>query len=71
MLNVFLVIAVDGQDCQKALGSAITDFEDGLVMVCAVKSQIDYIVTRDAEFLQYGNYPVQTLTPEQLLESIG
>ena len=70
MINVFLVIAVDGQDCRLALNSAIADFEDGLIIVCAKKSCIDYIVTRDADFLKYQNYSTSMITPEQFLESI-
>jgi predicted nucleic acid-binding protein len=68
MINVFAVIPVDGRDCRRALDSEIADFEDGVVMVCATKCELDCIVTRDAEFLRYKKYPIPVLTPEQFLE---
>lgn len=52
ILGLIQVMPVDGQDCRKALVSPITDFEDALLVTCAERSGINYIVTRDAELLR-------------------
>lgn len=51
MLNTLQVIAVDGVDCLNAIESLMDDFEDALVMVCADKASMDYVVTNDRAFL--------------------
>lgn len=52
LLKMLDVISVDGEDCTAALNFLMRDFEDALVVVCANKEDIDYIVTNDREFLQ-------------------
>ena len=34
-----------------SLGNKMEDFEDALIMVCAEKANIDFIITRDEIFL--------------------
>jgi len=52
LLIMLGIIAVDGNDCAKALDLPIPDFEDALITVCADKEDIDYIVSNDRVFLQ-------------------
>jgi predicted nucleic acid-binding protein len=52
LLETFHIIAVDMDDCQKALNLPIPDFEDALVIACADKTRLDYIVTNDSQFLK-------------------
>ena len=52
ILETFGIIAVDGGDCIRALNLPITDFEDALVVACADKEDIDYIVSNDSAFSQ-------------------
>jgi len=52
ILNIFNIINVDGADCDYALNLPISDFEDAVVVICAKRGAIDYIVTNDKEFLQ-------------------
>jgi len=62
LLNAYEVVAVTHDDCVAALSSAIEDFEDALVTVCAQKAGADYIVTRDEELL-HANSPVKAIAP--------
>ena len=67
LLQVFAVVDISGKDCEKALESAIDDFEDALVAVCASKMGADYIITRDAGFLQ-AQSPVPVVAPAGFLK---
>ena len=55
LLKLLEAIEVTKGDCYAALDSLIPDFEDAVVAVCADKVNIDYIVTRDEEFLKIPN----------------
>jgi predicted nucleic acid-binding protein len=52
LLNLLRAIEVTRVDCFTALDSPMPDFEDALVSVCADKEDLDFIVTRDVEFLK-------------------
>jgi len=52
ILRLLQVIEVSKNDCLVALDSLMLDFEDALVTVCAENLELDYIVTRDREFLK-------------------
>jgi len=63
LLLVFSVVSVDGDDCQDAIDLPMSDFEDALVVVCAEKANLDYIITNDRDFLSnvgYNGRPVKT-----------
>ena len=66
LLQVFAVVDISGKDCESALESAIDDFEDALVAVCASKIDADYIITRDEGFLQ-AQSPVPLVAPAGFL----
>ena len=67
LLAMLEIIEVDGIDCRNALKLAIPDFEDALVIVCADKVNIDFIVTRDEEFLKVQN----AIAPDEFLKKIN
>ena len=52
LLHLLQAIEVTKADCFIALDSPMPDFEDALVAVCADKANLDFIVTRDVEFLK-------------------
>ena len=52
LLNLFWAVEVTKADCYTALNSPMPDFEDALIAVCADKESLDFIVTRDDEFLK-------------------
>ena len=66
ILYVLQVIEVTKSDCQTALDSPISDFEDALIIVCADKVNLDYIVTRDDELLKLPN----VISPNEFLSRI-
>jgi len=66
----FGIVSVDGQDCQQALDLPISDFEDAIVVVCAEKASLDYIVTNDKALLRENKYGVAPVCPAELLAKI-
>ena len=69
LLRQYGVVSVTGEDCTKALSFPIDDFEDALVLACGEKAGIDYIVTRDEDFLQSVS-SIKIITPSKLLDLI-
>ena len=67
---VFDIVGVEPDDCMKALNLTMPDFEDALIAVCAVKTNADYIVSRDEKFIK-AQTEVKVITPKQLLAEIG
>ena len=66
LLDVFEVISVTKIDCQNAIKSSIKDFEDALIAVCADKENIDFIISRDTEFLKFS----EVISPTEFLEKM-
>lgn len=64
VMKVFQILSITGHDCEEALQASNPDFEDGLLEVCARKSEMNYIVTRDMEFI---NHCPIAITPSNLL----
>ena len=67
LLLSFAIVSVDGQDCQKAINLPMGDFEDALVMVCAEKAALDFIVTNDKGFLSGKGLSVPIISPANFL----
>ena len=67
LLRIFLIISVDSIDCHKALDLPLEDFEDALVLICADKIKLDYVLTNDKGFLKISNPLVPVISPEDLL----
>ncbi len=63
LLNLFQVVEVTKNDCFIALASSMSDFEDSLVVVCANRANVDFIITRDVELLKTSN----TISPSEFL----
>ena len=67
LLLIFTVASVDGRDCQKAIDLPMSDFEDALIVVCAERTNLDYIVTNDQGFLSETGFGVPTIKPVDFL----
>ena len=67
LLLSFMVIGVDGDDCLKAIDLPTNDFEDALVVVCADKARLDYIITNDKGFLAESHLGVRSISPAEFL----
>ena len=68
ILVTFTVVSVDGKDCQEAIDLPMADFEDALVVTCAEKADVDYIVTNDKEFLAAPDLRVARITPDDFIK---
>ena len=67
LLNLLGIISVDGHDCLKALDLPISDFEDALVVTCASKADIGYIISTDKNFLRTQTSLARVITVEDFL----
>ena len=67
LLLSFAVVSVDGEDCLKAIDLPMGDFEDALVVVCAEKAALDYIVTNDKGFFSGTDLSVPAVSPANFL----
>ena len=67
LFNLLGIISVDGDDCVDALNMPILDFEDALVIVCADKIDIDYIITNDQGFLSVDSKLASVITAYDFL----
>jgi predicted nucleic acid-binding protein len=71
LLLSFSVVCVTGEDCQQAVDFPMDDFEDALVVVCAEKAALDYIITNDKGFLGSSELSVSSLSPADFLLQLG
>ena len=63
LLDIFHVIPIDETILKDSLISPITDYEDAVIEVSAVKLNIDYILSRNISDFKLSRIP--TYTPEQ------
>lgn len=70
LLQLYTIIAIDGDDCESAIDGPIEDFEDSLIVICAQKIQADYIISRDKAFLR-AESPVAVILPAGFLKLLG
>jgi predicted nucleic acid-binding protein len=66
LLKNYNVVSVTHEDCISAMSVNIEDFEDALVVVCAQKANVDYIVTRDEMFLK-AKLSIKTILPKEFV----
>ena len=64
LFSLVTVLPVFYDDCLAALNSPIIDYEDALVDVCRQNANIDYIITRDQDFLKIDG----TISPTDFLK---
>ena len=64
LLNLLKIIEVTRSDCLVAIKSSMQDFEDALIFVCVDREGMDFIVTRDVEFLRIP----KAISPSKFLE---
>lgn len=67
LFTLFQIINVTGEDCERALGLDISDYEDALLVTCAQKSNIEYIITRNIK--DFVNSPISAISPEDFITS--
>ena len=67
---IFEIVGVEPDDCMSALDSSMSDFEDALISVCAMKTKADFVVSRDEKFIK-AQTEDKVITPKQLLAEIN
>ncbi len=65
---IFELIDSAGLDCLKALSSEMTDYEDAVMTETALRTGMDWIVTRNVK--DYNKSPVSICTPSEFLSLI-
>lgn len=68
LLSLFQVLSTDGADCQKAILSETSDYENAVMIETALRADIDCIVTRNEH--DYQHSPITIYSPTQFLEKI-
>lgn len=68
LFRIFTLVDVRRQECEAALDEPLDDYEDALLVVCGRKANVDYIVTRDKEFLAAAPEGPQVISPEAFLK---
>ena len=63
------VIEVNGSDCWEALNMTISDFEDALIVTCAEKIKVDYIISRDISLTKIDS-TTPIILPSEFLKKI-
>jgi predicted nucleic acid-binding protein len=58
LLLLFEIVDITKNDCEIAIDIDNSDYEDAILLVCANKSKIETIVTRDKEFLNYQDFNI-------------
>ncbi len=69
LFSLFQIIDVTRADCERALELKISDYEDALVVTCAERAKMDYIITRNMK--DFSNPPVPSTTPENFITMFG
>ena len=70
LLGILGIISVDGADCAKALDLPISDFEDALVVTCAEKADVGYVISSDKDFLCVKTPATRVITAEDFLKML-
>ncbi|MDO5330085.1 MAG: PIN domain-containing protein [Bacillota bacterium] len=68
LLSLFELLDTTGIDCQKALISSTSDYEDALMVETAIRSRVDCLVTRNEG--DFKNYPIPIYSPKEFLKQI-
>lgn len=68
MTSIFTVVDLRGTDLIKAVDLDFSDYEDALQSVCASRTKVNYIVTRNIKDFKSSSVPA--IKPSELLERI-
>ncbi len=58
LLLLFEIVDITKNDCEKAIDIDNSDYEDAILLVCAKKSKIEAIVTRDEKLLNFQDFNI-------------
>lgn len=66
LFEMFSIFDTNGNDCYRALESAISDYEDALLSTSAERHAMDLIVTRNKRDFKNSDVPI--LAPDEFVE---
>lgn len=66
LFEMFSIFDTNGNDCYRALESAISDYEDALLSTSAERHAMDLIVTRNKRDFKNSDVPI--LVPDEFVE---
>ena len=66
LFTIFQVLDTDAIDCQKAILSDMSDYEDAVMVETALRTEIDYIITRNVK--DYSRSKIRVLQPCEFLQ---
>jgi predicted nucleic acid-binding protein len=66
LFSLFNILDTSGMDCRKAVSSAISDYEDAVMVETAVRCEVDCIVTRNLK--DYSKSGLAVYSPSEFLE---
>lgn len=69
IFTLFDVIDTAGADCHQAISSAVTDYEDAVMVETAMRAGVDCIITRDMGDYRKAALPI--CTPKEFLQKIN
>lgn len=65
LFSLFQILDTCGIDCQKALASELSDYEDAVMIEAASRAGMDCIVTRNLK--DYAGAPMPVYSPSQFV----
>lgn len=68
LLTIFDLLDTSAADSRRALASAVSDYEDAVMIETAIRSGMDCILTRNVR--DYQHAPIPVLTPAALREQL-
>lgn len=67
LFKLFKVLDTTELDCRKALHSALSDYEDALMVETALRCKLDCIVTRNTK--DYSKALIQIYSPKEFVQN--
>jgi len=68
LFALFKILDVTGGDCERALDLPLPDYEDALIVACANRSKIDFIVTRNLK--DFADASIKIMSPSDFLANL-
>jgi predicted nucleic acid-binding protein len=67
LIDTYEIIPLTEAECAAAISLDMNDFEDAVIMACAHKAGVDYIISRDKDFIE-TNSLIPVITPAEFLK---
>jgi predicted nucleic acid-binding protein len=67
LLATYRIIPVTHDECTRALSIPVNDYENALLVVCSMKAEADFIISRDKQILE-SELPIKVIEPQDFLQ---